>query len=120
AATLEPPLGSGPYSVSSFEPGRFVELQRVEDYWGEDIPAQRGMNNYDVIRYDYYRDDTIQREALKAGQIDYFSEFSAKEWATAYELPVVRANLLKKERFLNKSSRGMQAFYMNSRRELFK
>ena len=120
AATLEPPLGSGPYRIKSFEPGRFVELQRVEDYWGKDIPAQRGINNYDIIRYDYYRDDTIEREALKAGQIDYFSEFSAKEWATAYELPVVRANLLKKERFLNKSSGGMQAFYMNSRRELFR
>jgi microcin C transport system substrate-binding protein len=120
AATLEPPLGSGPYRIKSFEPGRFVELQRVEDYWGKEIPAQRGINNYDIIRYDYYRDDTIEREALKAGQIDYFSEFSAKEWATAYELPVVRANLLKKERFLNKSSGGMQAFYMNSRRELFR
>ena len=119
AATLEPPLGSGPYKVKRFEPGRFVELERVEGYWGEDVPVQRGINNYDIIRYDYFRDRTIEREALKAGQIDYFEENSAKEWATAFELPVVRANLLVKERFLNKSSGGMQAFYMNTRRALF-
>ena len=119
AATLEPPLSSGPYKVKGFEPGRFVELERVEDYWGEDTPARRGTNNYAIIRYDYFRDRTIEREALKAGQFDYFEENSAKEWATAFELPVVRANLLIKERFLNKSSGGMQAFYMNSRREPF-
>jgi microcin C transport system substrate-binding protein len=119
-ATLEPPLGSGPYRVKAFEPGRFVSLERVKDYWGADLPVRRGTSNYDIIRYDYFRDDTIEREALKAGQIDYFDEFSAKEWATAYEVPVVRANLLKKERFLNESSGSMQAFYMNSRRDLFK
>ena len=120
AATLEPPLGSGPYRVKAFEPGRFVSLERVKDYWGADIPVRRGTGNYDIIRYDYFRDDTIEREALKAGQIDYFDEFSAKEWATAYEVPVVHANLLKKERFLNESSGGMQAFYINTRRDLFK
>ena len=119
AATLEPPLSSGPYKVKRFEPGRFVEIERVEDYWGQDIPVRRGTNNYGIIRYDYFRDRTIEREALKAGQFDYFEENSAKEWATAFELPVVRANLLIKERFLNKSSGGMQAFYMNSRREPF-
>jgi len=120
AATLEPPLGSGPYRVKAFEPGRFVSLERVKDYWGADIPVRRGTGNYDIMRYDYFRDDTIEREALKAGQIDYFDEFSAKEWATAYDLPAVHANLLRKERFLNESSGGMQAFYMNARRELFK
>jgi len=119
AATLEPPLSSGPYKVKGFEPGRFVELERVEDYWGEDTSVRRGTNNYNIIRYDYFRDRTIEREALKAGQFDYFEENSAKEWATAFELPVVQANLLIKERFLNKSSGGMQAFYMNSRREPF-
>ncbi|MGF1594357.1 MAG: extracellular solute-binding protein [Kiloniellaceae bacterium] len=119
AATLEPPLGSGPYKVARFEPGRFVEHSRVEDYWGEKIPVRLGTNNYGIIRYDYFRDRTIEREALKAGQVDYFEENSAKEWATAFELPVVRANLLIKEQFLNRSSGGMQAFYMNTRREPF-
>ncbi len=118
-ATLEPPLGSGPYKVRNFEPGRFVELERVKDYWGENIPVQRGTSNYDVIRYDYFRDRTIAREALKAGQIDYFWENSAKEWATAYEVPVVQAGLLKRQRILDESSGGMQAFYMNARRPQF-
>lgn len=120
AATLIPPLGSGPYKVGSFEPGRFVSLERVEDYWGEKIPVRLGRNNYDKIRYDYYRDRTIARQALKAGQVDYFAENSAKEWATAFEISSVRQGLLRKEKTLNKSSGGMQAFYMNSRRPLFK
>lgn len=119
AATLDPPLSSGPYRVKGFEPGRYVELERVEDYWGENVPVRVGTNNYDVIRYDYFRDRTIEREALKAGHFDFFEENSAKEWATAYDLPVVHADLLIKERFLNKSSGGMQAFYMNTRREPF-
>jgi microcin C transport system substrate-binding protein len=119
AATLEPPLGSGPYKVKSFEPGRFVEMERVKDYWGEDIPVRRGTDNYDTIRYEYFRDRTIAREALKAGQIDYFWENSAKEWATAYEVPVVQAGLLQRQRILDQSSGGMQAFYMNARRPQF-
>ena len=120
AATLVPPLGSGPYKIGNFEPGRFVSLERVEDYWGAKIPVRLGRNNYDKIRYDYYRDRTIARQALKAGQVDYFAENSAKEWATAYEIASVRQGLLRKEKTLNKSSGGMQAFYMNSRRPLFK
>lgn len=119
ATTLEPPLGSGPYQVADFETGRFVELERVADYWGADLPVRRGLNNYDRIRYEYFRDRTITRQALKAGRIDFFSENSAKEWATAYEIDSVKGGLLIKERFLNKSSGGMQAFYMNTRRPIF-
>ena len=120
AVTLEPPLGSGPYRISNFEIGRFVEVERVGDYWGQDLAVNRGKNNYDQMRYEYFLDPTVIREALKSARIDYFSENSAKEWATAYEIPAVKAGLLQKERFLNKSSGGMQAFYMNGRRPLFK
>jgi len=119
ATTLEPPLGSGPYRIKSFEPGRFVEVERVEDYWGEDVPVRVGTDNYDIIRYEYFLDRTIIRQALKAGQIDYFSENSAKEWATQYNIPAVEAGLLHKERILDESSGGMQAFYMNTRRKQF-
>ena len=119
AATLEPPLGSGPYRVASFEPGRYVEVERVEDYWGKDIAIARGRHNYDRIRYEYFRDRTITRQALKAGRIDFFSENSAKEWATAFNVPAVEAGALVKEKFLNQSSGGMQAFYMNTRRPIF-
>jgi len=118
--TLEPPLGSGPYRVADFEPGRFVELERVEDYWGKDLPINRGRDNFDRIRYDYYRDETVLREALKAGQFDYLSENSAKEWATAYDTPARREGRLKLERFEDHSSAQMQAFCMNTRRPLFK
>src|SRR3546814_8727562 len=82
AATLEPPLGSGPYRVKNFEPGRFEVVERVEDYWGKDIPVRVGTANYDTIRYEYFLDRNIIRQALKAGQVDYFLENSAKEWAT--------------------------------------
>ena len=119
AATLEPPLGSGPYKVGRFETGRFIEVDRVEDYWGADLPVMRGLYNYDSIRFIYFRDRTVTREALKAGRIDFFSENSAKEWATAYEIDAVGNGLLKKEKYLNKSSGGMQAFYMNTRRPIF-
>jgi len=119
ATTLEPPLGSGPYRVKAFEPGRFVEVERVEDYWGADIPVRVGTDNYDTLRYEYFLDRTITRQALKAGQIDYFSENSAKEWATQYNIPAVEAGVLQKQRILDKSSGGMQAFYMNSRRPQF-
>src|SRR3546814_28908 len=120
AATLEPPLGSGPYRVKNFEPGRFEVVERVEDYWGKDIPVRVGTANYDTIRYEYFLDRNIIRQALKAGQVDYFLENSAKEWATQYNTPAVAADILHKVRILDESSGGMQAFYMNSRRELFK
>lgn len=119
AVTLEPPLGSGPYRVVQSEPGRFVEIERVEDYWGKDLPVRVGQDNFDRIRYEYFRDRTISRQALLAGRIDYFSENSAKEWATAYDTPAVRDGLLLKQQFLDQSSGGMQAFYMNIRRKPF-
>lgn len=120
AATLEPPLGSGPYKVVGFEPGRFEEVQRVEDYWGKNVPARVGLNNYDRIRYDYYLDRTVVRQALLSGRSDYFAENSAKEWATGYDVAPVRQGLLIKKEFLDKSRGGMQGFVMNTRRELFK
>lgn len=119
STTLEPPLGSGPYRIKSFEPGRFVEVERVEDYWGEDIPVRVGTDNYDTIRYEYFLDRNIIRQALKAGQVDYFTENSAKEWATQYNIPAVEADLLHKQRILDESSGGMQAFFMNARRKPF-
>ena len=118
--TLEPPLTSGPYRVASFEAGRFVELERVKDYWGKDLPVNLGRANFDRIRYDYYRDETVVREAVKAGNIDIFTENSAKEWALAYDIDAVREGWLVKERFEDHSSGGMQTYAFNTRREKFK
>ena len=77
-----PPLGSGAYKIKAFEAGRFVVLERVKDYWAADLPVNVGQNNVDEIRYDYYRDQQVAFEAFKSGQIDYFTENSAKNWAT--------------------------------------
>jgi microcin C transport system substrate-binding protein len=120
ATTLEPPLGSGPYRVTAFEPGRYVISERVEDYWGENLPVNKGQNNFDRIRYDYYRDDTVIREALKSGEIDFRLENQAKAWALDYDVPPVRAGWLRKEEIRHYSPTGMQAFVYNTRRNIFK
>ena len=117
--TLEPPLGSGPYRVGRFEPGRFVELERVEDYWGRELPVNVGHNNFDLLRTDYFRDDTAIRLALKSGDLDYRLENQAKAWALDYDVPAVKKGWLKKERVEHRQPTGMQAFVLNSRREVF-
>lgn len=117
--TLEPPLGSGPYRISGFEAGRHIVVERVADYWGADLPVNRGRNNFDRIRYDYYRDVTVVREALKSGDIDYREENQAKAWALDYDVAAVRDGLLIKEQVVHQRPAGMQAFVMNSRRATF-
>ena len=118
--TLEPPLGSGPYKITKFEPGRTITLTRVKEWWGKDLPVNRGLYNFDTIRYDYYRDGTIALEAFKAGEYDYRAENASKAWATAYDIPNVRNGLIKKQEITHNRSSGMQAFVFNTRREVFK
>ena len=118
--TLEPPLGSGPYRVKRFEAGRFVELERVADYWGRDLPVNVGQNNFDLVRIDYFRDDTAIRLALKSGDLDLRLENQAKAWALDYDVPAVAKGWLRKERIEHRLPTGMQAFVLNSRREVFK
>ena len=95
--TLEIPLGSGPYKIDSFDPGRSVTYRRVPDYWGKDLPVNIGRNNFDVIRYDYYRDQTVALEAFKAGAYDIRVENVSKNWAIGYDSPALREGLIKKE-----------------------
>ncbi len=118
--TLEPPLGSGPYRVRRFEAGRYVERERVEDYWGRDLPANIGHNNFDLIRTDYFRDDTAVRLAVKSGDLDLRIENQAKAWALDYNVPAVEKGWLKKERVEHRLPTGMQGFVYNTRREIFK
>jgi microcin C transport system substrate-binding protein len=118
--TLEPPLGSGPFRIKSFEAGRSVTYERVADYWGRDIPVRRGTYNADSLRYDYYRDGTVALEAFKAGEYDFRQENVAKEWATAYDAPPVREGLIKKVEIPHEIPTGMQGFAFNTRREVFK
>jgi microcin C transport system substrate-binding protein len=117
--TLEAPLGSGPYKIDAVDAGRAIAYRRVENYWAKDLPVNVGRNNYDVIRYDYYRDQTIALEAFKAGQYDIRVENVAKNWAIGYDGPALAAGLIKKEEIANKVPQGMQAFAFNSRRPLF-
>jgi microcin C transport system substrate-binding protein len=119
ASTLEIPLGSGPYRVKQFEAGRSLVLERVKDHWGKDLPSYVGQNNFDEVRYDYFRDDTVGREAFKGDQVDWFGERSAKEWATAYDFPAVRDKRVIKEKFPMRSVGRMQGFVLNLRRPMF-
>ena len=117
--TLEPPLGSGPYTVAAVEPGRSITYRRVKDYWGARLPVNAGRNNFETIRFDYYRDGTVALEAFKARAYDFRQENVAKNWATAYDVPAVRDGLIKKELIPNEVPTGMQGFVYNTRRPVF-
>ena len=121
ATTLEPPLGSGPYKIADFEPGRSITYERVEEYWGRDIPVHKGRHNFDVIRYEYYRDRNVAIEAFKAGEYDYRSLGNSKEWATDYEgfAPIAEGRMVR-EAIPHQLIRGMSGFAFNTRREKFK
>ncbi len=119
ATTLEIPLGSGPYRIKEFDAGRSLVLERVADYWGKDFPHDIGQNNFDQIRYEFFRDDTVAREAFKADQLDWILERSAKEWSTAYDFPAVHEKRVLLEKFPIRSSGRMQGFAFNLRHPLF-
>lgn len=119
ATTLEPPLGSGPYRVRSVDPGRSITYERVADYWGAELPVNRGRYNYDSITYEYYRDANVALEAFKAGQYDLRIENTARLWATGYTGPGVDAGLIKLEEIRDESGTGMQGFVFNTRRDIF-
>ncbi|MBL6931421.1 MAG: ABC transporter substrate-binding protein [Rhodospirillales bacterium] len=117
--TLEPPLGSGAYKIDSFEPGRFVKYSRVDDYWGRNLPVNVGKDNFDTLRYDYYRDATVQVEAFKAGEFDFRAENASKSWATAYNFPALDKGLVIKEEIKHNRGAGMQGYIYNTRRTIF-
>ena len=122
ASTLEPPLGSGAYKVKSVNAGRSISYERVPDYWGKDLPVNIGSNNLDEIRYEYFRDETVELEALKAGQLDWRTETTARIWATGYDTPAVRDGRIRREMFEQpyRGSGLMQGFVFNLNREKFK
>jgi microcin C transport system substrate-binding protein len=115
----DPPLGSGPYRVARAEFGRTVVMERVPDWWARDLPTGKGLDNFNTIRTEYFRDNTVALEAFKAGQIDFRTENNSKDWATAYDFPALRRGLVKKEDLPSHMPTGMQGFGMNTRRKLF-
>jgi len=119
ATTLEPPLGSGPYLISSVDAPRSVTYERVQDYWGRGLPVNIGTNNFDEVRFDYFSDSTIALEAFKGGQIDVRIENSAKSWATGYDFPAVTDGRVRLEELHTANPEPMQGFAVNLRREKF-
>lgn len=117
--TLEPPLGNGPYAIASVDPGRSITYQRRDDYWGRDLPVNKGRYNFDRMRYDYFRDATVELEAFKGGDVDFRSENVAKVWATGYDFPALRDGKVRKVEIPNERPSGMQGFVFNTRRDLF-
>ncbi len=120
AATLDAPLGSGPYKVKAFEQGRFVEYARRPDYWGAKLPVNVGQNNFDRLRFEYYRERQVAFEAFKAGAINFHEEYTSRFWATAYDFPAVKDGRVKKETLHDGAPSRTQGWYLNTRREQFK
>ena len=120
AATLQAPLGSGPYKVKTFEQGRFIEFGLDPSYWGKDLPVNVGVNNFARLRFDYYRERQVAFEAFKAGAINFHQEYTSRIWANGYDFPAVKEGRIKKEAVHNGAPTGSQGWYFNTRREQFK
>jgi microcin C transport system substrate-binding protein len=118
--TLEKPLGSGPYRIKEFEPGRFVVYERVADHWARDLNVNVGQNNFAELRFDYFRDLSVEFEAFKADQFDWHVENRAKNWATEYDFPAVKDRNVVLEQFPIRNVGIMQAFTFNTRRAKFR
>ena len=119
AATLDAPLGSGAYRVKAFEQGRFIEFERDPNYWGAKLPVNLGQNNFDRLRFEYYRERQVAFEAFKAGAINFHEEFTSRFWATSYDFPAAKDGRVKKEVLHNGSPVNTQGWYLNTRREQF-
>jgi microcin C transport system substrate-binding protein len=118
--TLDLPLGSGPYVVGDLKQGRTISYKRNPNYWGKDLPVNRGRWNFDEIRFEYFRDRTAGMEAFKAGTYDFREEFTSKVWATEYDFPAIRAGKVKKEVLADETPSGTQGYFLNTRREQLK
>ena len=118
--TLDAPLGSGPYKVGNYEINRFIEFNRVKDWWAAELPINRGSYNFDTVRYEFYRDRDVAFEGFTAKSYLYREEFTARIWATRYDFPAIREGLVKRELIPDDTPSGGQGWMMNTRREQFK
>ncbi|RCS25004.1 ABC transporter substrate-binding protein [Phyllobacterium salinisoli] len=120
ASTLEPPPGSGPYKVGRFSPAQFIEYERNADYWARDLAVNRGLNHFDRIRIEFYRDRQPEFEAFKKGELDWRWESSSKFWATEYNFPAIQEKKVVKRTFPREKRPSMQSWAVNQRRERFR
>ena len=119
-STLDVPLGSGAYKVGRFESGRYIEYERVKDWWGADLPVSRGQNNFDVLRYEYYREREAGFQAFTAKNYLYREEFTSRVWATRYDFPALHDGRVKRELVPGALLPGAQGWYFNTRRDKLK
>lgn len=119
ATTMEPPIGSGPYVVDKFEAGRFISFKKNPDWWGKDLPFNRGMHNLDEVRYDYFGDGGVVFEAFKAGEITTFRETNPAKWATNYDFPAVQSGDVVKEEIPHGRPSGIEGLVFNTRHPIF-
>jgi microcin C transport system substrate-binding protein len=119
-STLDIPLGNGPYKVSKFEVGRYIEFERVRDWWGADLPVNRGSFNFDNIRYDFYRDRDVAFEGFTGRNYLYREEFTSRIWNTRYDFPAVNDGRVKREMLADETPSGAQGWFLNTRRDKFK
>ncbi len=118
-STLDIPLGSGPYKVGRFEPGRYIEYERVKDWWGADLPVSRGQNNFDILRFEYYRDRDVGFEGFTAGNYLFREEFTSRIWATRYDFPAAQDGRVKRDTLPDDTPSGAQGWFINTRRSKF-
>ena len=119
-STLDIPLGSGPYKVGKFEANRYIEYERVKDWWGADLPVARGIYNFDIVRYEFYRDRDVGFEGFTAKNYLYREEFTARVWATRYDFPAIKDGRVKREILPDETPSGAQGWFINLRRDKFK
>jgi microcin C transport system substrate-binding protein len=119
-STLDIPLGSGPYKVGKFEANRYIEYERVKDWWGADLPVSRGTYNYDIVRYEFYRDRDVAYEGFTGKNYLFREEFTSRIWATRYDFPAVKDGRVKLETLPDDTPSGAQGWFINTRREKFR
>ncbi len=119
-STLDIPLGSGPYKVSRVDAGRYIEYERVKDWWGAKLPVEVGQNNFDTIRYEYYRDREVAFVGFTARNYTFREEFTARTWATRYDFPAIKDGRVKRDTTRDDTPSGAQGWFINTRRDKFK
>src|SRR5260370_34790063 len=119
-STLDTPLGSGPYKVGKYERNRYIEFERVKDWWAADLPVNRGSYNFDIVRYEFYRDRDVAFEGFTGRNYLFREEFTARIWATRYDFPAAKDGRVKRETLPDETPSGAQGWFINTRREKFK
>ncbi len=117
--TLEVPLGSGPYRVGRFEAGRYIEYQRVADWWGAEVPVSVGQGNFDTLRFEFYRDRDVGFQGFTSKSYLFREEFTSRTWATGYDFPAIRDGRVRRDVLPDDTPSGGQGWFINTRRAKF-